>query len=195
LLQATDLLVLPDDDHPEVEVYRDELGRWTLDRTGTLELVGDRITVPTTIGTFVVELPLTVEETGEQTAQPAHIERAVFHFRHSSDEEHVEIEVADGASALHVPYRSHHYLLLLLARARQGDAAAGVPPAEAGWVHREDLERMLRVDRNFVNVAICRARKQLSDVGIAGAARIVERRSSTGQVRLGTERLRIEAMA
>ncbi|WP_437678269.1 hypothetical protein [Sorangium sp. So ce131] len=45
-----------------------------------------------------------------------------------------------------------------------------------------------------MNVEGCRARKQLSALGIEGAASIVDRRMGTGRIRLGAERVDVRRM-
>ena len=50
---------------------------------------------------------------------------------------------------------------------------------------------MLGTDPEPLNVGICRARKELAGFGIADAGTIVERRSTSRQVRLGTDKVEI----
>ena len=82
-----------------------------------------------------------------------------------------------GPTATHVLDR---YLLLMLVRARQGDANPG-----GGWLYTDELARMLDTDEAYLNVLVHRARKALEALGVADAASVVERRRSTKQVRAG----------
>ncbi len=84
--------------------------------------------------------------------------------------------------------RAYHYMLVTLARLRLKDTESAV--AERGWVHREELCRMLAVDNNKLNVDIFRARKQLAGMGVLGAAGLIERRAS-GHVRMGVSRTEV----
>jgi hypothetical protein len=47
---------------------------------------------------------------------------------------------------------------------------------------------MLGSDDAKIYLEVFRARRQLADAGVLEAARIVERRNSTRQIRIGTER-------
>jgi hypothetical protein len=110
-------------------------------------------------------------------------------FAVSADEERVSVELAGGGRRAALRPRSHLYLLLTLARARL--ASTVVNPLERGWVHRDDLARMLRCDPSTVNVQLHRLRQDLAAHGIDGAAGALEARPRTGQVRLGTEAIEI----
>ena len=66
--------------------------------------------------------------------------------------------------------------------------------ADAKGVYVEDLKRMLRADATYLRVGIYRARRQLAGAGVPSAEQIVERRVSTGQIRLGTERVSVERL-
>ena len=94
---------------------------------------------------------------------------------------------AGKATAL--PPRSHHYLLLTLARALLADDAASA--AERGWVDSQALCRMLATDPRSLNVDVFRARRQLASLGVHGAAGIIARRTAAGQLRLGTDRIEV----
>ncbi len=107
---------------------------------------------------------------------PPAIETIGLRFRVSSEEEHVELTIRPRGDETEVPPRSFHYLLLTLARARLkgSDCAA----SEQGWVEREALCKMLRTDPTKLNVDVFRARRQLGEPGVLGAANLVERRDA-----------------
>src|SRR5262249_24966603 len=100
-----------------------------------------------------------------------------------------EVTIAHDGVVSELPTRTHHYLLLTLARAALADDAAS--SAERGWVDREVLCRMLATDPRKLNVDVFRVRKQFSDLGIHRAAGIIARRPGTGQLRLGTQRVEV----
>ena len=60
--------------------------------------------------------------------------------------------------------RSHHYLLLTLARMRLKDVERGEPAATAGWVDQEELGRLLQFSPERLNLDIFRARRQFGAV-------------------------------
>ncbi len=112
-------------------------------------------------------------------------------FQVSHDEEHVELVISSQEHRYELPSRAHSYLLLVLARLRVEESAE-LTESEAGWVYLDALGNMLAVDRSVLNTYISRARRQLGRLGIADAARIVERRMGTGKVRIGVNTSNIE---
>ena len=58
-------------------------------------------------------------------------------------------------------------------------------------MHVDDLARKLVSDPPTIGVHVHRARAKLASVGVRGAAALVERRRSTRQLRLGTDRFEI----
>ncbi|WP_437677544.1 FHA domain-containing protein [Sorangium sp. So ce131] len=189
------LLVLPDDNHPRVSLIEGRNGRWMLEAEGEVRAVEDREIVVVDGEAWSLDLPALTGPTldGEAAAQPEGrplIDSIGLRFHVSRDEERVEITILHRSGELHLPARSHHYLLLTLARARLADA--GAPPAQQGWRDRDELCRMLATDESRLNVDVCRARKQFLAAGVHGAANLVERRPGTGRIRLGVGRVEIE---
>jgi len=184
----SDLLVLPNPDRPEVSIYSDAQGWWWKDSGDTeAESVEDRATVETSDGEWTILLPSVPEGTPLMEAQLS-LDTVELVFRVSKNEERVEIFIVAQGVEKQLPPREHGYILLTLARARQEDAH--LPVDQRGWRDRDDLERMLSLDSNALNVAIHRARQQMSAAGIQGAARLVEVRPR--QRRIGIDRFRIQ---
>src|SRR5262249_4752869 len=138
------------------------------------------------------DLPSSVGATVELSGALVTLETISMHFAVSRDEEHVEVTVLHGGVKSSLPTRTHHYLLLTLARAALADASSS--PAERGWVDREVLCRMLATDPRRLNVDVFRVRKQFADLGIHGAAGIIARRPGTGQLRLGIPRVEVHKL-
>jgi FHA domain len=185
------LIALPDDDHPEVSLVEGRDGRWVLEADGAPRIVADGESISAGGQAWTLDLPEGISSTqGASGVAPAlapALETIALRFAVSRDEERVELTVVCPDREIHLPPRSHHYLLVTLARARL--AAAEAPPAERGFLDRDDLCRMLATDELRLNVDVCRARKQFAALGILGAANIVERRMGTGRIRLGVERV------
>ena len=95
------------------------------------------------------------------------------------------------AHQLDLGARAHHYVLLLLARRRLADQAAGVPEGEQGWIRQDELTDMLRTTDSHVYIMIHRARTLLASHGVADAAGLVERRPKARQLRLGVARIEL----
>lgn len=186
---ADQVLVLPDEDRPMVTVFEDASGRWVAEREDGAVPVHDHDLVLVEGEPWVLELPVGLRSTWDASAGRM-LETISLRFSVSPDEEHVDVTMLDDRSALPLPSRSFHYLLLTLARLRKGDGARAME--DRGWADREDLCRMLAVDPLKLNVDICRARKQLGELGVHGAAGLIERRTGSGQIRIGIDRLDIE---
>lgn len=181
------LLALPGDQQPEVSIYRDTLGRWILERDdGELTIADDQALIKTAQGTFRLMLPVVLE--GTPMVEPGMaLDRVLFRFAVSRNEEFVELTVIHDGEARSLELHDHHYLLLTLARLRGEDRE--LPPSERGWTDRDVLLKMLSMEANAFNVAIHRARAQLLAAGIEGAAKIVEVRAR--QRRFGSDRFEI----
>ncbi|EYF02781.1 FHA domain protein [Chondromyces apiculatus DSM 436] len=187
---ATDhVLALPDDAHPRALVFQDAAGQWVVEREDEApQPVVDHELLIVDGQTWVVELPAGAPATWVGLVDTA-LETVAMRFVVSRDEEHVEVTVLRGGHPILLAPRSYHYLLLTLARQRLKDAE--LPPIECGWIDRGALCKMLAVDPLKLNVDVSRARKQLGDAGIRGAAGLIERRPTTGQLRLGVARVEV----
>ena len=184
------MIVLPSDDEPLVSIFEDNNGRWVAERDDHSELMEDLTIFEVDGEKWQLQLPAPIEATLQSSAGlgPT-LDVITLRFLVSRDEEHVDALLVYRGLERRLPARAYHYMLVTLARLRNEDTTS--PPAERGWVHREDLCRMLAIDNNKLNVDIFRARKQLAGMGVMGAAGLIERRSS-GHVRLGVSRARVE---
>ena len=171
----------PGDESPEISVYRDHAGRWVVEKAGEIEPAPDQVVVAGRV--WVLELPVAVVSTFQTS--PAGIETNRLRFFVSADEETTHVVVVTGEIERRLADRTHHYLLLTLARQRLEHRQEGYSSEEEGWIHREDLADALRMDQQHLNVQIHRARRQFADEGMNEAARIIERRALSGQLRLG----------
>jgi hypothetical protein len=186
------LLVLPDDDTPIAALVLLASGRWALEMNDDLQPVADQQVLLIGGDPWQFDVPKALATTRRASGADPSLDAIALRFGVSRDEEYVEIDVLDGDRALPLPPRAHHYVLLTLARAFLGDAAA--PPAERGWLDRDALCRMLATDLNKLNVEIHRIRKQFEALGVAGAAGIVVRRPTTGQIRIGVPRVEVRTL-
>jgi hypothetical protein len=117
--------------------------------------------------------------------------RLTMRFEVSADEEHVALCLVQDGETTRLPARACNYVILTLARARLEDARAGRPEGEQGFRYADDLARQLGMEVERMNVDIFRARKQLQQARVQGAAGIVERRVTSHQLRIGVRRLEI----
>jgi hypothetical protein len=193
-IARSEFLILPDDDSPEVTIVC-RGGEWQSEEAfgrGPARIIRDGETVTAGGVPWTILVPQLLPDT-KRLAQSSAVGDLHLTFRVSRDEEHVTIEVnAIGVSSV-LAHRSHHYLLVTLARTRLSDSLRStLPPAEHGWIEREQLERMLRMPTEQLNLQVFRARKQFAELGIDGAAGIVERRTGSSQLRIGAAAIRVE---
>ncbi|PRQ04643.1 FHA domain protein [Enhygromyxa salina] len=189
---ADELLSLPSDDAPELAIYRELDGRWWVELDAETRELAELDTLIAGGRSWQVFSPGSLALTREVGGDLL-LAQHELRFRVSRDGEHVELELVSEARAITVEPRVHLALLLVLARARLGDAAnPELPEAEHGWVYREDLPRMLGVEPELINLWIHRARRQLARAKIRDAAALIERRAGTSQMRIGATRLRVE---
>lgn len=195
VLRAQDgFLAIPEDQAPEVYAYAAEDGGWVAEQGERCWPVRDQERISAGGRDWTLHLPDGLDATWTPRATAASMRSLALRFEVSRDEEHVAIYYTRPDGEARLPSRAHDYMLLTLARARITDADAGVSPPEQGWLHVDDLCRMLRIDDNKLGVDIYRARKSAAEQGIQDAAALVERRRSTRQLRLGVPRLSVHTV-
>lgn len=186
------VLALPSEDDLQATVYFADLQQWVVESADATVAVDDGAILEVGDQVWRLDLPVAVVPT-VASSDPLVLDDLQLQFEVSADEEHVAIRAEDRGRTLDLGARSHHYLLLTLARLRLEEEA--LAPAERGWIHLTDLERMLNLSELQLNLQIFRARRQLAEAGVADGARIVQRRQRTGLVRLGASRIVIGSRA
>lgn len=187
------ILALPSADNPQVLIVPHPVEGWMAMTDGAYQPIEDGQSVTADGTDWVISLPETIESTAERTASTS-VADSGLRFRVSSDEEYVEMTVVTPKGEHRCKPRAHHYVLLTLARARLQDAADGIPESEQGWLYTADLEKMLRASANQIYISIHRGRKELDKLDVLGADRLVERRSTTRQVRMGISSLDVTTL-
>jgi len=185
------LLGLPDPVAPLLMIFLARDG-WMVERAGEAVAVGDGEIVRIGGDAWKLYLPEPLPETVDSMASPAGIDNIRLRFHVSRDEEYVELVALHGGRTIDLKARAHHYLLLMLARARLRDRT--LPDDRQGWVLQSDLLTMLRVDANHLHLDIYRLRRQFGEAAIVNAARIIERRAGTRALRIGLARIEIVAL-
>ncbi len=183
------VLALPNEQQLRATLFSTSSGLWQIEMDSHVRPVMDREIITLGDSSYVLEVPAQHTETLESGAIGVPIESIGLRFAVSPDEEQVEVTLLIGGQTQRLEPREYHYLLVTLARARLADAHA--PPSMQGWTDRDELSKKLNIEVNRMNVAIFRARKQLAAVGVQGAARLVERRSGTHEIRIGVPRLEV----
>mgnify|MGYP000035111837 FL=1 len=91
------------------------------------------------------------------------IEDIEFVFDLSQDEENTALHLKLTDRELSLGERSHHYLLLHLARQRAMEAANGFDGKSQGWIDNDQVKKDLGMDMPHINIMIFRARKQIAE--------------------------------
>lgn len=181
------LLVLPEPEHPALSIYRRSDGRWVAESVdGDVREVDDGALLAAGGRRWRLQLPAAFEGTPLVEVTPT-LDSVSFRFKVSRDEETVQIDLHHRGRIIALEPMWHGYVLLTLARIRE--KARAVPVEERGWVERDRLLEMLRTDSNNLNVAIHKAREQLLEAGVLGAAGIVE--VQRRRRRLGTDNFEV----
>ena len=202
VIEAPDgLLALPSLDAPEVLVSHSGSDGWLAERGAETFVVKDGREVLCAGRRFRLELPPPSEvadpmaRTTDSSKGGGRFDMLALDFAVSRDEEYVELVAQLPERSVTLKPRAHSYTLLTLARLRLKDAEDdSLPESSHGWVHHDDLARMLALDPSVLNVQIFRARKQLAAAGFEDASRLVERRRGARQLRLGTGRIRVRSL-
>jgi hypothetical protein len=184
------LLALPEPHAPTANVFEGRNERWCVEDDDGERAVADGAILEVGSDRWMLHLPLSEPGTVEAQRLAPEIEDVDLRFEVSADEETVEIELRHGTLTWRLEARSHYYALLTLARARLDDAQR-TPDRKEGWRAVDDLCHQLRCDPNKLNVDIFRCRQDVAALGLRGAARLVERKRSTRELRVLSDRITI----
>lgn len=191
------LVALPSLDEPSVSLFRDENGQWSIDsrdRVGPLA-DGDVISVGNELWRCC--FPTAPDETQMLGAAAGLFALAELELLLgvSRDEEGVELTLQAPGRELRLGQKACHYVLLTLARCRQGRELPASLALDDGWVTVGDLLDLLRITEQRLNVDIFRIRQELKAAGVIDAVGIVERDPQHRRVRLGTDKVRVQHAA
>jgi hypothetical protein len=186
------LIVLPSPDAPELSLYRQADGAWiaeALDRVWEPER--DEIVVAGG-RRFRFEPGSALHATSTGLSNRLTPSALALEFLVSRNEEQVDLCIVHAGQRIVLKPRAHTYLLLTLARLRvQDQAMPGQPLTSHGWVEQSRLLKMLATNLAQLTLDIYRARRQFSDAGVVDSAQLVERRTSSRELRIGVEQLSV----
>jgi hypothetical protein len=191
-----EMLVLPSPEAMRALVYQVGDG-WVMELDGEPLDIRDGQAVRLGDEEWRVFLPISpprpeLPTTWDTSARPP-LETLELRFRVSQDEEQIDLDVGYPGGVRTLTPRAHHLVTLTLARARIEDRRAGIAPPEAGWRYADELCRSLRLETSLLTLHLFRAREQLAQAGVEGAARLFERRRMSGQLRISLDRLSVSA--
>lgn len=171
-----DLLPLPGPEEPRVTILQTGSG-WLLEDGESSRPIGDGDTITLDGVAWSIQIPMPEDGTIDAAPVGLNLDEVVACFTpHTGGE--VSLRVRVGETWHELGTRAHHQLLYALAR----PLLDGAP---SPWLSADSLARRLGMDDNRFNVTVFRIRQQFTALGILGAARVVERRPGSGQVRTG----------
>lgn len=181
------LLVLPSAEKPEVSVFAEPNGSWWMESGDDRRPVADGEVVDAGGERFVLALPASFE--GTATVDGMSLQTIGLRFRVSLDEEHVRLWLVHRGVEIPLERSETWYVLLTFARKRKEEEA--LPLAEQGWMDRDGLLRLHRLDPNALNVAIYRMRGRLAAAGVEDPVGMVEVRRAQRRIGIPPERIEI----
>ena len=180
-----DVLTLPDAEDAEGTLIRDGY-EWEYEVGGATQYAVDQVRIDVGSEIWTLLVPEVLNET-TLIRGASIIGDLTLRFIPNRNEEHIELQAEGRGVREHFDHRAHFYLLLTLARLRLEDAAQeDLPSGEHGWIERNELERLLRIDTQHLNLLVYRARRQFAGIGLLDSSAIVERRTGSSQLRIGT---------
>lgn len=158
------LAVLPNEDSPQVCLYIAPDGKWVCEQDNDVRVLSNNDKILLEDG----QLWQFIEASGSDTtirmsAINQDVSSVSAEFEVSQSEEHVSLVIVCDGKSFNLGERTHHYLLLLLARQYLSDQNDGLNPRECGWVDKEQLAKMVQMEEVHINMQIYRFRKQVAD--------------------------------
>ena len=194
-LGARDVLALPDAARPRATIFAASSGGYAVELADAApRAIADGETIEVDGASWRVRLPdpaAAAADADAASAPPPDAARTLanvhLRFLVSMDESRVSLSIAHLRGTEVLPAHAHNHVLLALARHRAQDKRR--PLEERGWVDRDRLLELLKLDADALDTAVHAARTALSAAGIVDAAGVVEVRP--GQRRLGTDRFKV----
>ncbi|MBL4659583.1 MAG: FHA domain-containing protein [Alcanivoracaceae bacterium] len=186
------IVVLPNDNSPEITLYQAQDSEWVCEtELGIIKLeAGLKISTKNSSWYFVnadtFDSTKKAEQTHSNISAPINLS-----FTVSKNEEHVSLCILFNNHPIDLGERTHHYLLLILARKRMTDNQSGIDDSEQGWIDKSLLSQQTGLDENYINIQIYRFRKQLIKVipSAMQLIQIIERRR--GELRFALKSVEI----
>lgn len=193
ILQLKNMAALPSEDEIITTVYPSSNGCWLCESDQGIAVLrsGDLVAAGGKMWRFVEVRPsIKTQENERFKFSENHYIK--LHFFVSQNEEHVSLTITINNQTFDLGERSHHYLILQLARKKLADDKASVDEKEQGWLDRNHLCKMLGLDVMHLNTQCYRFRKQVADLISMDAPvpQIIEAR--VGELRIHYAAIEIE---
>ena len=187
-----DLTVLPDESSPQLTLYTASDEQWFCESSNSTWplLDGAKLQVDQQIWRFIEGKGC--DETIQSVERTAiNLNQISAEFKVSQNEEHVFLNIYIDEQCFRLGEKSHHYLILLLARQYIEDKQSNRDEPECGWIDKDLLADMLNQTEVNINMQIYRFRKKLGQVIPTNMSlpQLIERRH--GEVRFNCEQMSI----
>lgn len=191
-IELQGIVALPNDKSPEVTFYQTQNGQWVYEDQSGINTLEPGIKIIINEKSWYFVNSDTFDETkNADFLDDTQIIQTQVHFNASKDEEHVSLFIQYMNQMIDLGERTHHYLLLFLARKRLEDKLAGITDTEQGWIEKDILSKQIGLDENHINILIYRFRKQLikAKPSAASLLQLIERRR--GGIRMALSSIEI----
>jgi len=189
LIAEDGLLALPSADKPHAIIFTNANGVWQIEVDDQVRYAIDQDVLMINGDSFFLEIPSDDQGTMPSDTHAPTIASIRLRFVITPDEETVDTTVFIADRPHRLEPRRYHYLLATLARTWLSEH--NVTSSLRGWMDRDELCQKLEMDVGKLNVEIYRARKQLAEYGVLGAAQLIERRPGTHQLRIGVTNVEV----
>ncbi|MFT6986818.1 MAG: hypothetical protein ACJAT7_002662 [Psychromonas sp.] len=161
-IELSDLVVLPDEESPEITLYMSPSGHWICESQSGISMLksGDLVGCSGQNWRFIEARASDETQFLQSNELPSSHQVGIF-FDVSQDEEHVSFKLKMDEHEYDLGERNHHYLMLLLARKRLIDIEDGICVTEQGWIDKDDLCKMIGQNEGLINIHVYRFRKQV----------------------------------
>lgn len=177
------VLPLPDEDDPRATLSSSGEVWWLTVEGKEPEPVQDRHLAIIDGQGWILRVPEPVLRTDEARDSPQ-IDEFKLRLAVSRDGETIVVDLFHGDERVGLKSKSHHEVLLLLARQLIDDRASGLPEIECGWVEPDLLARQAGLKRSALNVYVMRLRREFDECGLVSEQGAIERRASSWALRL-----------
>lgn len=183
-VEVKDIMALPSESLPEVTVYMSN-GLWICEtQFGSSVLKSGDIVGGQDSQWRFIEAKSNMQTKALDKEKFTFVRNIESIFNVSQNEEHVSLYFRLNDLQIDLGQRSHHYLLLLLARKRIKDKEAELADSEQGWLDKGLLSKMAGLEESHINIQIYRFRKQLMKAlpNYLELPKVIEKRS--GEIRI-----------
>lgn len=179
-------IILPDPGTPRIVVVLVPERGWIVRDERGERPARDGEAVSDGVRTWELRLPTVAAKTA-RTGRSTSVSRCTLVCHVSQDEESVQLRLRVDGEERNVGEHVWGYFIVLLARAREADAAGGADRDEQGWLLRSDIEAQLRTAPNQLSVWVHRFRRRLAELGVEDAEVAIEARDRGRVVRIGID--------